>query len=139
MGRQRLRGGGDVTSPTQRTLAECRKLGWVAQVVEKWNPHARIRQDLFGCIDIVAVTPKDDRMFGRTIGIQACAGSSSAARVKKAMAEPRLKAWLDAGNFFEVWAWRKVGPRGKRKVWEVRITQVESCYNGELVADRKLE
>lgn len=106
-------------SPTSRSLAECRRRGWIAQVVEKWNPHARVRQDLFGCIDIVAVQE------GQILGIQACAGSSHAARRDKALAEPRLRAWLDAGARFEVWSWAKQGPRGKRKTWTLRREEVK--------------
>ena len=100
-------------TPTARSLETLRALGYTAQVVERWNPHAKIRQDLFGCIDILAVN-------GHVLGVQACAGSSAAARATKAVAEPRLRTWLEAGCAFEVWAWRKVGPRGKRKVWAVR-------------------
>ena len=37
-----------MSSPTQRSLQHCRKNGWIAGVVEKWNQYARIRQDLFG-------------------------------------------------------------------------------------------
>ena len=106
------------TSPTQRTLAHCRKAQWTAQVVEKWNPHARIRQDLFGCIDIVV-------LHGGILGIQACAGSSHSARTKKALAEPRLKTWVLSGGMFEVWSWAKRGPRGKAKRWTLRRTSVE--------------
>ena len=123
-------------TPTQRTLAECKRRGWIAQVVEKWNPHARVRQDLFGCIDIVACVPvsypsKKHPLEGIDVfipteqpsyilGIQACAGSSHAARKTKALAEPRLRAWLGAGARFEVWSWSKRGPRGKRKTWQLR-------------------
>ena len=101
-------------TPTQRTLAECRKRGWIAQVVERWNPHARIRQDLFGCIDIVALTPEG------ILGIQACAGSSHAARMTKALGEERMHRWRIAGGKFQVWSWSKRGARGKRKVWTLR-------------------
>ncbi|MHB1530468.1 MAG: hypothetical protein ACYCXT_13820 [Acidiferrobacteraceae bacterium] len=45
-------------SPTQRTLRHLRKAGYpLVQVVEKWNPHAGVRQDLFGIIDVLAVGP----------------------------------------------------------------------------------
>jgi hypothetical protein len=43
-------------SPTGRTLAHLRKLGFPrVQVVEHWNPHARVRQDLFSCLDVLAI------------------------------------------------------------------------------------
>jgi hypothetical protein len=35
-------------TPTQRSLAYLRAEGWQVAIVERWNPHARIRQDLFG-------------------------------------------------------------------------------------------
>ena len=110
-------------SPTQRTLAHARKMQWTVQVVEKWNPHARIRQDLFGCIDLVALT-------GSILGIQACAGSSHSARLRKAMAEPRLLTWLQCAAHFEVWSWAKRGARGKAKRWTLRRTAVELGTDG---------
>ena len=43
------------SSPTQRSLKLLRDEGYTAQVVERWNPHARVRQDLFGVIDTAAM------------------------------------------------------------------------------------
>ena len=113
-------------TPTARSLAECRRRGWVAQVVERWNPHARVRNDLFGVLDIVALIPPEltpqGEILGSTqlIGIQACAGSSHAARIAKVRAEPRLKLWLDTGARAEVWSWSKRGKRSERKLWRLR-------------------
>ena len=66
-------------SPTQRSLKHMRKLGYVCAVVEKWNPHARIRQDMFGFIDVICIKGED------IVGVQACSGGGgdSAARVRK--------------------------------------------------------
>src|SRR5574338_170083 len=97
-------------SPTHRTLVECRKRGWDAQVVERWNQWAKVRQDLFGVIDVVCITPSG------ILGIQACAGSSHAARRAKVLAEPRAERWVRAGGDLAVWSWAKQGARGKRKV-----------------------
>lgn len=108
------------TSPTARSLAECRKRGWTAQVVEKWNMHAKVLQDLFGCIDIVAITPDG------ILGIQATSdntGGNAYRRVEKILAEPRAKKWIEAGGKLHVWSWAKRGGLGKRKLWELR-TQV---------------
>ncbi len=41
------------TSPTQLTLKHLRDDGWTAEIVEHWNPHARIRHDLLGFIEAV--------------------------------------------------------------------------------------
>jgi hypothetical protein len=90
-----------VASPTSRSLNYCRDQELIAGVVEKWNPHARIRQDLFGFIDLIVI---DDEGI---IGVQATSGSNAAARVKKILAEPRARRWLEARCRIEVWAWKK--------------------------------
>lgn len=112
-----------MASPTQRTLKWLRSLdrGYQCQVVERWNSHARVRIDLFGWADIVAIGPPfhshrdSDRVI---IGIQCCAGSSHAAR--KAKAAPLAGPWLDAGGWGYVVSWSKKGERGKRKLWQPR-------------------
>lgn len=105
-------------TPTQRTLAECKRRNWTAAVVERWNPHARKRHDLFGVIDLVCLTGQG------ILGIQATSGTNHSARVQKAKAEPRLAKWIADGGRFEVWSWAKRGPRGKRKTWTLRVEEV---------------
>lgn len=104
-----------MSSPTQRALKDLRALGFQAQVVEKYNAFARIRIDLFGCIDIVAV-----REGVGILGVQACAAASHAARMTKAKAEPKLRLWLAAGARFEVWSYGLKGAKGKRKKYTLR-------------------
>lgn len=116
---------GRLVTPTQRSLARCRANGWPADVTERWmpvpkHPAGGVRRDLFHCIDVVAL----DGQPG-VLGIQACAGASAAARVWKLRAIPEARAWLAARNRLEIWAWRKVGPAGKRKLWEVRVIPLE--------------
>lgn len=108
-------------TPTQRTLKNLRENGWIVQVVERWNSFARIRQDLFGCIDIVAVKGDSRGVFG----VQATSGNNVAARIQKSVAEPKLRAWLQAGNRFAVVGWSKRGPRGKVKRWEPRWQEID--------------
>lgn len=103
-------------SPTQRALKFCKDQGWTAAITEKWNPHAHIRQDLFGIIDLVVLADSS------ILGVQVCAGASHAARQTKAESEPRLKTWLLCGGHFEVWSFSKRGARGKRKLWQRRVT-----------------
>lgn len=126
------------TSPTQRTLAELRKRGWIAQVVEKWNPHAHVRVDLFGVIDLVAIRPTTEGEPSAIVGIQACAGGGGdhAERRKKILAEPRAAAWCGAGCELEVWSWGKRGPAGKRKLWTLRVeTYAEMSGKPSIRAD----
>ena len=122
-----------MTSPTARSLAYCRARGWRAGVVEKWNPHAKIRQDLFGCFDLVVIaleapqnaTP-DCRPVRWIIGVQATTGEGGAhaARVAKVWAAKVLPDWIDAYAVAEVWSWAKRGARGKRKKWTLRRERV---------------
>ncbi len=106
-------------SPTARTLAECRKRGWTAQVVERRIPKSFVTLDLFGCIDIIALTPSG------IVGIQATSGSNHASRVTKSIAEPKLRDWLTAGAKFEVWSWAQQGARDTRKLWTLRVEAIE--------------
>jgi hypothetical protein len=103
-------------SPTARTLAECKRRGWIAQVVEHRVRAGRLSflRDLFGGIDLVALTPRG------IVGIQACAGTDHAKRRAKLLDEPRIAAWMAAKGGLEVWSWAKQGPRGKRKLWTLR-------------------
>jgi hypothetical protein len=100
----------------QRTLIECRKLGWPAAIVEKWIPQTGRRHDMFGLVDVVALN-----VTARLVlNIQACGLSGdAAAHVRKALASPHLVPLLQCAAF-EIWAWRKVGARGKRKLWARR-------------------
>ena len=47
------------TSPTQLSLKKLREEGYIVAVVEHWNSFARIRQDLFGFIDLLALKGKE--------------------------------------------------------------------------------
>lgn len=109
-----------MTSPTQRSLKFLRESGYMVGIVEKWNQYARIRQDLFGCIDLVCVPLSGQGI----IGVQACAGASHAARRTKSLAEPRLRTWLNAGGRFQIISWSKTGQRGKRKLWTPRVEEI---------------
>ena len=120
-----------MVSPTQRSLALLRKDGYTAQVVERWNPHAMIRQDLFGCIDILGIRSM------AILGVQACAASSASARVKKSMAEPKLKTWLLAGGYFVVQAWGKKGARGARKTWQCRSIWIKLDSDNNLTTNEE--
>lgn len=106
-------------SPTSRSLAECRRRGWVAQVVEKWIPQARRRVDLWGIGDIIVMDGAPGSLL-----IQATSGSNHSSRVQKALAEPKLKLWLEAGNRFQVWSWKKVKGRWELRTQAIRLDDI---------------
>jgi len=90
-------------SPTQLTLRHLRREEWpLVEVVEKWNPHARIRQDLFGVIDVLAVRE------GRTLAIQATSAKNVASRRTKIREADATAHVLNAGWELEVWGWKKI-------------------------------
>jgi hypothetical protein len=95
-------------------LALLRKQGFAAEIVERWVPGANVRRDLFRCIDIIALRPGSP-----ILGVQATSGSNVAARLKKAVALPGLKVWLNCGCAFQVWGWQLQGGR-----WRVRQVAV---------------
>lgn len=103
-------------TPTQLSLKKLKENGFYCQVVERWNPFAHIRQDLFGAIDILGVSSKE---IG-CIGVQATTTAHINARYDKAIVIPAIRAFVSAGNKFVVWGWAKRGARGKRKTWELK-------------------
>ncbi len=98
------------TTPTARTLAELRRLGYLAEVVERRLPRCFITKDLFGIIDVLAIRE------GEVLGVQCTSGSNLAARVTKALATPELRNWFAAGCAFEACGWRKSVRSGR---WEL--------------------
>ena len=98
-----------MSSPTQRTLAELRARGYpLVQVVERWNPHAHVRQDLFGIVDVLAVGSD-------ILAVQTTSGGNVAARVAKITDSPALPILRKAGVRVLVHGWRKVSGR-----WRLR-------------------
>jgi len=99
-------------SPTQRSLAYLRDQGWLVATVERWNPHAKVRQDLFGILDLLAVRD------GETLGVQTTSGSNVAARARKIADSSHVDALQRAGWRLVVHGWRK-GSNGRYALREV--------------------
>lgn len=75
--------------------------GYTVAVVERWNPFARIRQDLFGFIDLLAIGENE------TIAVQTTSGSHVASRVKKIAEHENVEAVRKAGWRIVVHGWTK--------------------------------
>ena len=102
------------TSPTQRTLARLKKEDYdLVAITERWNPFAKIRQELFGCIDILAI--KD----GDTVAIQVTSYSNVSARVKKITESVALSPLRKANWTILVEGWHK-----KNNRWVSRIVDL---------------
>lgn len=90
-----------------------RDAGYLAAVVEKFNHHAKVRQDLFGVVDVLAIGPDG------TLAVQATSYSNVSSRVRKIAEHENTAAIREAGWRFEVHGWRKVGGR-----WTCRVVDV---------------
>lgn len=107
-------------TPTQRSLKLLRDRGWIAEKVERpWNPYTKRTQDLFDFGDILCFNSE------MTMIVQTTSGSNVASRLTKIKASRIAKLWLKSGyRMIVVHGWRKVGPRGKRKMWACREVTV---------------
>lgn len=96
-------------TPAARSKKLLEERGYLVAVVEKWNPHARIRQDLFGFIDLLAIRD------GETLAVQSTSYGNVSSRVNKITDHDNLPAVRKAGWGLVVHGWRKVGNR-----WQAR-------------------
>jgi hypothetical protein len=102
------------TSPTQLTLKKLKSEGFTTvQIVERWNAFAKVRQDLFQIIDVLAI--KD----GETIGIQVTSKSNISARIKKIANSEHINNIRDANWKILVHGWYK-----EKNKWKVEERDV---------------
>ena len=108
--------------PGQRSLKLLRKRGYRCQVVERWNQFARVRQDLFGFIDILAM--KCGQLG--IVGIQTTTAANTSARIKKILIDCREDAllWLRSGNVIVVQGWKK-SMKDKKARWSVTEREIK--------------
>jgi hypothetical protein len=113
-----------MSSPTKRTLVHLRKLGFVAEVVEKRVPGCLVSRDLFGIADVLAVHPEQ----GIVLLVQATTADHFANRLRRVQEQSVLPSLLAAGVRIEVWGWcRRVGQ------WHVRREAIEPGSLGTIV------
>lgn len=92
--------------------------GWTYAKCETYNVYSGRKNDLFGCLDYIALKK------GRCMGIQVTTHNNASARVNKSTALPELRAWLNAGNEFQVWGWHKPGTRWELVRRDVRLDEL---------------
>jgi hypothetical protein len=102
------------TSPTQLSLKKLREEGYVVAIVEHYNYFAKIRQDLFGFIDILALKGKE------TLAVQTTTATNMSARVKKIGDHENVGPVREAGWTIHVHGWHQ---DDKRK-WHCKIKDV---------------
>lgn len=115
------------TQAMQRSLAYLKANGWQCARVERWQmrPQAKfgVRIDVWGFGDILACSPE-----GGIALVQTFPGSGWTAHVAKLQTTPEIQkaieTWKAAGGIVLLHGWKKSGPRGKQKVWNVREEEV---------------
>ncbi|MHC1768165.1 MAG: hypothetical protein AB9869_28490 [Verrucomicrobiia bacterium] len=104
-------------SPTERSLKSLRSAGWTAFVVEHWNAFARVKQDLLGIADILAV--RDDA----TMLVQTTTADHVSHRLARIKTVPAAKAWLACpSRRIAIHGWRKAGKPKRSRCREVAVT-----------------
>lgn len=103
-----------MSSSTPRPLALIRDRCYTATVVERWNPFARVCQDLFGFVDVLAVGHR------HTVAVQTTSYLNMSSRVRKIYDSAALPVLMAAGWQVAIHGWRKCGRRWT--VCEIDIT-----------------
>lgn len=88
-----------------RSMVALRKLGYTVGMVERWNGHVGIRQDLFGFVDIVAVKP------GMVMFVQTTSDAQVRAHIEKLMRHENFKAVESSGARLVIHGWSKIANR----------------------------
>jgi len=103
-------------TPTSRTLNYLRNNGYLCDIVERFIQGARIRSDLFGIIDIIAIQKNE------IIGVQST-GTAFSAHLKKIETSKNLRPWMESGAGLWLIGWRKLKKKrgGKQKIYKPRI------------------
>jgi len=87
-------------TPTQRSLKYLRDEGYLVAIVEHWQPFARIRKDLWGWADLLAIKR------GEVLAVQVTS-EGVANRVAKVTNSETIGRVREAGIRVEVHGWRK--------------------------------
>jgi hypothetical protein len=105
-----------MSSPTQRSKGLLEENGYLVAIVEHWNPWAKVRQDLYGIADLLAVRPNE------TVAIQTTTYPHMMERVEKILASPNRVRLLDAGWHIIVHGWK--APNKSTRTWTLRSIDI---------------
>ena len=96
-------------TPSARSVRLLKAQGYAVDTVERWIPGARIRRDLFGMFDLLAIRDSS------TLAVQVTTADHMAHRRRKLASSLLLARCKAAGWQIELHGWRKSGRR-----WECR-------------------
>jgi len=107
-------------TPMARTHAFLRERAMLIAKTEYWKHYAKVRVDLWGFIDTIALDPAPGAV-SRVLAIQSTTHDHHSHRVAKILEHKNTLTVLRHVEV-EVWSWGKQGPRGKPKTWTLRRT-----------------
>lgn len=82
----------------------------LVETVERWNSFARVKNDLFGIIDVLAVSN------GVTVAVQVTSRDNMSSRRKKISESPAFEELVEAGWRLELHGWYK-----EKNRWKVKL------------------
>lgn len=131
-----------VATPTERTLAHLRDMGFRVKIVETWNSFTKTRHDMEGFIDILAWRLDPRTSEPEMIAIQCTTRPNHLARKKKILTDPkvapRAKDWL--AHSWKIWvmSWNKT-MRNKQPRYDVKLEElfVHDFERGEVLCTKE--
>lgn len=123
----------------ERSMRYLRSIGMRVGCTEYWNPHVKIRQDLFGFIDLIALSMSTDHLDGQICAIQVV-NTHLPEHIAKIKSSDAARNWIACGGGIEVHNWKHVckNGRGTRKVWKLERIEVtpDGAYCGPTALER---
>lgn len=101
-------------SPLQRSIALMKSRGYIVAIVEHWNQWAKIRQDLFGFIDLLCIKGYTAARYSENqedagiVGVQVTGLGGWHPHLKKIKDSPIYPIFKDAGGRVLLHGWRKL-------------------------------
>ena len=93
-------------SPLQRSVKQLRAEGWIVAKVEHWNPWGKVRQDLFGILDLLCIQDI------HTLGVQVTTMGQKQPHMRKMKASKMLPLLKKANWIIILHSWRKLKKTG---------------------------
>lgn len=90
------------------SITHAKSMNWLIDKTERWIPYAKIKKDLFGFIDLLAIDPEYN-----IYGIQATSYSNLNARVNKILTHENYERVKNSKIQITVWAWKKKVTKGR--------------------------
>ena len=101
------------TSPTQLSLKKLRADGYLVAITERWNAFAKIRQDMWGFCDLLAIKENE------ILAVQTTSASNMSARAHKIADSEHVGMVRKSGMKIHIHGWIKTGRKWECKVMDV--------------------